>query len=191
MNHLYALLFILVNLAVGYKSVAQGSLAALDAKNGFRDVKFGASIKNYPGMTLADGNYPLSTTKTYIRKTDKLKIGDVRINPISYRFFKGRLSDVEFTFSGKEEANELLKAFEFLYGPHQMQNNWIKWETDKILVWYLPNETPNGSTFTQVVFISKAMFELIGKDDAIRNEAESKKRATEEQNRLNKRASEL
>lgn len=191
MKHFYTLLFLLVSLTVSYQSVAQGSLAALDAKNGFRDVKFGASIKSYPGMTLAEDDYPLATTKTYVRKADKLRIGDVKISTIFYRFFKGHLSDVSFILNGKKESDELLKAFEYLYGPHQTENNWTKWETGKILVWYLPNEAMDGSTFTQVVFISKEMFDLIGKDDTINNEAELKRRMLEEKDRIKKKASDL
>ena len=44
------LLTCLFALLIFFQSNALGSLATLEAKNGFRDVKFGTPPKAYPGM---------------------------------------------------------------------------------------------------------------------------------------------
>ena len=76
----------------------QGLIAALDAKNGFRDTTFGDSTNQYVDMIQTKDSKELFSddpTKVYVRKGHKLKLGDADLHDISYFFDQGRLTNVQ------------------------------------------------------------------------------------------------
>ncbi|MBC8084112.1 MAG: hypothetical protein H7Z21_12960 [Hymenobacter sp.] len=87
---------------------------ALDAKNGFRDAVFGASVETLPGATpLGQGE---GDTQCYSRATDELKIGDAQLSDISYCYYKGRLYSVTLATAGAANSRALRDALEAAYG---------------------------------------------------------------------------
>ena len=99
----------------------QGSIAALDAKNGFRDTTFGDSINQHVEMIQTKDSKELflddPTNGCYLRKEDKLKLGDADLHDISYFFDQGRLSEVQIWIHGTYDSVKVLEALKYTYGP--------------------------------------------------------------------------
>ena len=147
MKLLYTLLLLLAGLLISSHSVAQGSLAALDAKNGFQGAVFGSHITKHPNLDKLA--IPLSTNQplvelfdkdlylrmaAYARNPPNGKIGDLRIREITYYFLKERLSRVDFEMSD-DNGNELLKLYNNLYGKPIVYNKPYKtyvWKGNKV-----------------------------------------------------------
>lgn len=96
------------------------SLTALDKKYGFRDLKFGADTANIKGMRLK-GIYE-DGTSYYERSSDNKNVGTGMASIITYRFYKGKLQEVELYFEGKPNIEAMRTAMQELYGygtPHE------------------------------------------------------------------------
>lgn len=142
MKLFYTLLLSLAGLLISTHSVAQGSLAALDAKNGFKGAVFGSHITKYNNLSpLAIPlytNQPLvemfdknlySAMKAYARNPMNDRIGDLKISELTYYFFKERLSRIDFEIDDKD-GEELIQLYNSLYGKPIMYN-----KTHKTYVW--------------------------------------------------------
>lgn len=100
-----------------------GSLADLDSKYGFRDIKFGSHIDSLSGFTLEE----VSGDKSfYIRKSDSLKIGPAPLKFIGYTFYKGRFLSVMFESKGLENSSRLFEVLSLAYGEPRQPNEFIK-----------------------------------------------------------------
>lgn len=66
-------------------------LKALDEKNGFRDLTFGAAIEGIEGMKLIEDG---GANKYYSRSEDELSLGGAELTGITYGFYKGKLASV-------------------------------------------------------------------------------------------------
>lgn len=117
MKHFYTLLLLLLGLTVSYQSVAQGSLAALDAKNGFKDAKFGMSISAFKGLTLDEDEMNSEQRKYYRGPTYNNVLGNTKLKYIQYSFYKGRLDKIVFVVKGNTACYNVLKAVQVAYGP--------------------------------------------------------------------------
>lgn len=112
MKYYYILLLLLAGLLLSSHSMAQGSLAALDAKNGFRDAKFGMTRAQLKGMVLYKGD----DFGNYIRPADRKMIGDIPLRTIRYRFHKGVLYSL-FIVIDSRYKDQILETFRIAYGP--------------------------------------------------------------------------
>jgi len=134
MKLLYTLLLLLTGILISSHSVAQGSLAALDAKNGFKGFVFGSSIDNYKSLTCdvaTISKYDEEFDSKYDWYVDDLKpcktndrtlsIGDLKINTLVYHFFNKRLMRVDFSMKGPV-GKELLQLYKSLYGNPKVIN---------------------------------------------------------------------
>ncbi len=122
-----------------------GSLAYLDARYGFRDLKFEQSITTCKDMALLEDDGDL---KFYTCKNDSLEQGGARLLRIEYGFYKGKLANVTITASDDANAATLLKSWEADYGPGRKSprnNNKLYWFGQKVLVDYLPSPTGPAS----------------------------------------------
>lgn len=116
------------------------TVAQLDKKNGFRDVKLGTNLKFFKNVVL---EWQLDDAKNYRRTTDKLSINGMPLTEIVYGFYKGRLTHIYLTSPGIENSRELLHFFESVYGPGERIyeeteefDNALQWTGQKVIFTY-------------------------------------------------------
>jgi hypothetical protein len=97
-----------------------GSLAYLDFKNGFRDLKF--HDPPTPDMVLTEDTGDL---KMYVRPNDELGIGEATAKRIDYFFYKGRLSTVHFATKGFTNSRNVLEVLRQAYGIGERPNRFM------------------------------------------------------------------
>jgi hypothetical protein len=90
---------------------AQWSYPALDAKNGFRDLTFGAPLPKEMKVTETSGK-----STYYVRPKDSLTIGNATVKSIVYHFFDGRFAGVLIKTKGFVNTHALLQVFTEAYG---------------------------------------------------------------------------
>jgi hypothetical protein len=89
-----------------------GSLAYLDFKNSFRDLKFGDRPTN--SMVLKDD---AGDKKYYTRPEDDLSMGGARVDQVIYGFSKDRLSTILIQTKGLSNSRAVLEVLRRTYGP--------------------------------------------------------------------------
>jgi hypothetical protein len=106
--------------------------------DGFRGIKWGTNISELPDMSLSE---EYGNSKFYLRKGEKLKIGDADIDRIGYGFYKGLFYSVGIMYNGSLNFKKLKAIFVEQYGQAQQQKqfgehySWLG-ETVKIAVRY-------------------------------------------------------
>jgi len=75
------------------RGMEPGSLAYLDAKDGFRDVRFGIASSSMDNLVLVQEDAD-NKSKTFTRIGDELMLDDVPLETIEYTFFEDRLCQV-------------------------------------------------------------------------------------------------
>jgi len=100
--------------------VPMGSIAYLDARNGFRDMRFGDAPT--PGMTLIEDG---GDTKIYRRASDDLSIGSGRLSFLVYSFYKNRFCEAMLKTRGILDSQALLETFRAAYGPGYQANEFL------------------------------------------------------------------
>lgn len=94
-----------------YVELAPGSVELFSdesrAPAGFRDVKWGTPRGEIDGLKQV-ARYTDGHTSAYVREGDKMKIGDVDLERIEYRFIDDELSGVEISVRGRSDATEML-----------------------------------------------------------------------------------
>jgi hypothetical protein len=116
---------------------SQGSLAYLDHKNGFRDLKFGDPPRAEMVLKEESGD-----SKYYARPTDDLSIGGAHLSQLVYGFYKNRLQVVRMTTKGIVNAQALLEVLRQAYGPPSQPNQFMKryrWQGSKVIISYDEN----------------------------------------------------
>lgn len=136
MKHFLLFLFLLASLVAPYQSVAQGSVAALDAKNGFKGYLFGSSLNRYTGLEYdgamiskydesfdrkLDWYLNLEDLKTYQTKDKSASIGDLKISSPTYYFHNNKLTRIDF-FAESYEGKSLVQLYKSLYGNPKVTN---------------------------------------------------------------------
>ncbi len=124
--------------------VAMGSVAYLDARNGFRDMKFGEPPKS--GMVLTEKQGDL---KFYRRASDDLTVGSGRVAAITYIFYKNRLFTVMLQTKGIMNSQALLATFRAAYGPGDKPNEFLDaylWSGKIVSVSYNENLVTKNAT---------------------------------------------
>ena len=110
---------------------SKGTIGYLDARNGFRDLKFGQAISQCPGMRLVKTDYRGiggKNIKAYVRDADDLRIGTARLESIVYVFYKDRLMAVQISAKGEEDMSVIMGAFSELYGEGKVGS----WDGEKV-----------------------------------------------------------
>jgi hypothetical protein len=101
--------------------------------DGFRGLKWATNIKdmNDPNMILIEDN---NETKIYRRLSDKLSIGNAKLEVIVYVYYKDRFSGVLITAKGYTNFTGLKDAVFAYYGEGKQKNEYIKeWQWWPIL----------------------------------------------------------
>jgi len=91
--------------------------------DGFRGIKWGTDIKKVPDMVLLERD---GDTKIYYRKFDKLKIEDVYVDEIVYRFYKNRLCAVHILFDGFSNFTRLKSILVGQHGQGDQPNRQLE-----------------------------------------------------------------
>jgi hypothetical protein len=121
-----------------------GSLAYLDFKNGFRDLKFGDPPA--ADMVLKEDS---GDSKFYVRPQDELGIGGATVNRIAYGFYKERLSSILIETKGLTNSRGLLDVLRQAYGigeqPNRFMNSYT-WRGSRAIVSYDENSITHNAT---------------------------------------------
>ena len=107
-----SLLIFAATLLVGGAAHAQ-SAADLDAKYGFRDMKFETDTSAIENLQVGEAT-PLKLLAS--RPTDAKKVGTATLSRIDYGFYQGRLYEVTIVAKGLVNAHALREALETQYG---------------------------------------------------------------------------
>jgi hypothetical protein len=126
---------------------AWGSTAYLDARNGFRDMKFGDPPKSDMILIENDGKQ-----KFYHRKSDDLTVGVGELSEITYGFYKQQLYIVWLKTRGLPDSQALLTTLTSAYGAGQQSNEYLEeyvWNGSVVTAIYEQNQI-NGSASTVI-----------------------------------------
>ena len=80
--------------------IASFSWAFQNEPEGFRDLKWGDELLSIQGMKKIGVDPSYGGMDKYIRKSDKLRIGEAKLDSIIYCFWKGKLCDVTISVKG-------------------------------------------------------------------------------------------
>ena len=132
--------------SAGAREASPSSLAALDFKNGFRDLKFGEPPTH--SMVLKDD---AGDKKYYTRPEDDLSIGGGRANQLIYGFTNNRLSTILIQTNGMSNSRALLEVLRQAYGPGSQPDPSLPrytWRGSQVRVSYNENaNTHNADTW--------------------------------------------
>lgn len=100
-------------------TAAQNISKSLDAKNGFRDAKFGMLLSSFKNLYQTESQKHFSNNNDgyvyYSRSSDALNIGDIKLNSIEYTFYKNRLNKITIHSDLKNDIS-LFDTFVQVYG---------------------------------------------------------------------------
>jgi hypothetical protein len=113
-----------VVLALGLLLVGEGRETALAGKitnepQGFNDYTWGARSVDYPALKLLSDQtaaHPLPFVEVYEKPGEVLTLNGVTCTKVYYRFYKGQLGNIQFSYEGRENREKLLKWIEENYG---------------------------------------------------------------------------
>ena len=125
------LLLLLFNCFLSSSAAIGQTIAQLEKKNGFRDARFGASVKTFKNLVLTEKE---GNTKYYRRKTDVLEMKGIPFADITYGFYKDRLSHIFITINGVENSRKFASLLESLYGEGERLYPWVE-AFDNVLEW--------------------------------------------------------
>lgn len=120
--------------AVEVPTAEKGSLEALDAKNGFRDVKLGTKVAAMKGLKLRKKE---GRNVVYSRAGDSKKFGGAVLEDIGYLFSNGELLSVVLLVKGDHNISATLDALKAGYGEPQQPNQFLEkyiWRGEKVVL---------------------------------------------------------
>lgn len=107
---------------IGFGALASGaSIADLDEKNGFRELKCGDALPKGMRMVEEDGD------EKYYTRQESFTIGAGTVTEIAYGFYKGQLGSVQMRTKGLINSNAVRQAFEAAYGFPSQPNRFMKY----------------------------------------------------------------
>jgi hypothetical protein len=124
--------------------VPMGSLAYLDARNGFRAAQFGAPRSSFTGLELVEKGEVIF----YQRKNENLQIGEGQAKAITYGFYQDRLLVINIETVGMSNSQAVLLVFQQAYGPGAQDNKYLQqyhWLGQKVFVTYKENSATHNA----------------------------------------------
>lgn len=167
------ILLLLAFLCFGVSLIAQ-NVKALDAKNGFRDFKFGDDISTFKDLVLVEESND-GITKFFHISGDKLAIGSSELEVLVYGFYKDKLFSVSIRTKGLTNSRGVLMALQELYGKGVKENRFMEkymWFGSKVYAVYDENSITNDAS---IMFISRPIVNQKNQD-----EKQSAKRASDD-----------
>lgn len=125
--------------------------------NGFNGYTWGFSIAQYPSLqrvtdpAVAD---PLPFVEVYEHPGEVLTLDGVTFSKVYYRFYKGRLGNIQLTYEGRANRDKLMQWVEETYGklppPERKQVNLIEWHGNETVIslGYSPSSNVGRLWFT-------------------------------------------
>ena len=105
--------------------VPQATYAFQNEPDGFRGIKWESNIESIPNMIFTSNGLPAGE-KLYIRKNDKLKIGDAVLQNIFYIFYKGKFLGVYIGYKSFANFNRLKDTLFQQYGAGGQYNEFLE-----------------------------------------------------------------
>lgn len=90
-----------------------GSLAKLDEKNGFRDVRFLTPLTQFDDLEFVELKNGMGCFK---RRHEDLTVRGTTVGSIRYCFYKGRLGSISLWGAGAKTAGDLVREMRRKYG---------------------------------------------------------------------------
>lgn len=103
--------------------VEKGSLAYLDARNGFLDMTFGDSFEKHAAKLVL---VEKGDTLYYRLKSPVKSLGDAKLHDLAVGFYKGRMSDVMIRTKGYVNSRAILKVLTANYGDPYQPNEYLE-----------------------------------------------------------------
>lgn len=130
------------------------SIDKLNERYGFRDAILESDIKTFKGMQLLESD---GLFKYYTRPTDKLYIGDNKLETIIYSFQNGKLNAITFATKGSSNSKGVLNVLTDQYGKGHQDNPLIEnytWQSSRVRMTYTENSITNNA---QIMIMSMYM----------------------------------
>ena len=102
--------------------------------DGFRGIKWGTNISELSEMGLIEDD---GESKFYVRKNDKMQIGDADLELIAYVFYKDRLYGVMVKYSSSLNFSKLKETLFQVYGSGRRPNPFMEeyhWYGSSVLI---------------------------------------------------------
>lgn len=140
---------------------AQGTVAKLDLKNGFKDAKLEANIATFSHLVEERcGSKEEPYIKCYTRTTDVLTVGTAALDKIQYNFYKGALGIIAVTVKGRNNIVAIGEALEAAYGPGRRpyeDSNYVQWVGERMTMHIeVEKDDSKKEPVLTLVMISKA-----------------------------------
>jgi hypothetical protein len=130
-------------------SAPKGTVAALDAKNGFREVTFGTNVKIGKEWVKVDEGKGLTIVT---RTSDRKELGKAKLEGIAYGLYEGKVIVITIIAKG-DNASAVLEALGAAYGEPEQPNKFIKdyiWRGSQVVLSYSLNEFSGVANCTMV-----------------------------------------
>lgn len=102
-----------------------GAAHAFDNEpDGFRGIPFGASIADYESELLKQNERPTGEV-VYVRRGDKMSIGEAKLDQLQYVFYKGRFYGARIGTSGQDNKFALIRTFNAQFGRGDRPNRYL------------------------------------------------------------------
>ena len=159
MKSFYTLLLSLASLLTSTYSVAQGSLAALEKKHGFRDAKVGMPFASFDITPIKHyGEFHPGDYHIYYRLRDSKMLGDIPLAWIKYHFYKGYLKQISILASYADK-DAIIETLQTLYGPGEKTlNSYRLWESANVgLLVHQAFEYVDGIPGIEIMYWSRSI----------------------------------
>jgi hypothetical protein len=144
---------------------APANTETLDAKNGFRQFKFGTPVSQYP--TLRERAKGL-----YTAPEEPMTVGDVKLRTLLFSTQNGLLSGVNFGTYGEANCQKILEALEAQYGPGKdIAYNKKAWIGNTVTMLY-ERKTSYGAYSVSIVYA-----DVYISNNAMNDQASAEKKA--------------
>lgn len=100
-----------------------GSTDALDEKNGFRDLTFGADVDSVSGLSPVEGEGADSVW--YVKEGDSMNVGAATLTSVRYNFYKGQFAVAQLTAAGND-CDALQETLREQYGKGSKSSKLVK-----------------------------------------------------------------
>ena len=123
------------------------TIDALDAKNGFRDAKFGTPFSEFNGLIASPYSTSDNVNTHYIRASENKMLGEVPLFYVEYNFLYGKLRNIDFVVKGATNQQIVVRGLKEAFGPGKdyVATVGTEWEGENVILTYLSmNENAPG-----------------------------------------------
>jgi hypothetical protein len=136
------------------------SVAELEEKHGFQDIKLDSGISAYSSLVYKKSiNYEKSEEPIHIYDRDRgayQRIGDVPIRQLEVKVFLGKIIEIKII---TEKNTDIMKALKLLYGEpsFSVRTNAWEWRSEGVLL----SLKPVGKKKLEIIYASRKLNQYI------------------------------